>query len=346
MDGRRDSEVMEDLARRYLREIGAYPLLTADQEVELAKAIEHGRRAQEDLDARFTGDDANTEVLRRAVETGTDAKRRFIQSNLRLVVSIAKRYQSCGLPLLDLVQEGNLGLMRAVDKFEHTRGCKFSTYATWWVRQSISRAIADKARTIRVPIHMLDAVRRVNQSSARLAENLGREPTLDEVAADVDLPVTAVLDARRLIPDSISLQGPRGDGEGDGELGDTIEDRNVEVPFEQAAAALRTDAVRAAIGTLSEREQRVLTLRFGLAGTAPCTLEQVGRDFRLTRERIRQIEAKALTRLRHPAGPPGLRALVEHTETGASSAPPVSRGGPLRPSSALAGSSGDAPACA
>ena len=346
MDGRGDRDVMEDLVRRYLREIGAYPLLTAAEEVELAQAIEHGRRAQEELDARSAGDARSGDVLRQAAAAGADAKRCFIQANLRLVVSIAKRYQSCGLPLLDLVQEGNLGLMRAVDKFEHTRGCKFSTYATWWVRQSISRAIADKARTIRVPVHMLDAVRRVNQSSARLAESMGREPTLDEVATDVDLSVAAVLDARRLIPDSISLQAPRGGDEGDGELGDTIEDRNVEVPFEHAAAALRIDAVRAAIGTLSEREQRVLTLRFGLAGTAPCTLEQVGQDFRLTRERIRQIEAKALTRLRHPAGPRGLRALVEHTETGTNSAPPVRRGGALRPSSARAGSSGDAPACA
>ncbi len=342
---RGDRDTGDDLIRRYLGEIGMYPLLTAAEEVELAQTMEQGRRAQEILDG--SGSDAGgTELLERAVTAGAEAKRRFIQANLRLVVSIAKRYQSFGLPLLDLVQEGNLGLIRAVEKFEHTRGCKFSTYATWWVRQAISRAIADKGRTIRVPVHMLDIVRRVNRSSARLTDDLGREPTLDEVAVDVDLPVAAVVDARRLIPDAISLHAPRGDGDSDGELGDTIEDRGAALPFEQADAGLRTDAVRAAVGTLSEREQRVLSMRFGLAGAAPCTLEQVGQDFRLTRERIRQIEAKALTRLRHPAGPRGLRALVEHTEAAGGGRDGPERRGSLRPSSGRAGSSGDAPACA
>ena len=339
---------MEDLIRQYLREIGTYPLLGAAEEVELAQTIERGRRAQEALEGLRSGavPGPGTEVLRCAVTEGLEAKRRFIQSNLRLVVSIAKRYQSSGLQLLDLVQEGNIGLIRAVEKFEHTRGCKFSTYATWWVRQSISRAIADKARTIRVPLHMLDTVRRVNRSADRLSDSLGREPTIDEVAVDVDLSAAAVLDARHLIPDSISLSAPRGDGQGDGELGDTIEDSDAEVPFDRAVAALRTDAVRAAVETLSDREQRVLTMRFGLAGAIPCTLEQVGQDFRLTRERIRQIEAKALTRLRHPAGPPGLRALIEHAETVGSDSTAGRPSGVLRPSAARAGSSGDAPACA
>ena len=348
MTGRGDRGVMEDLTRQYLREIGTYPLLTAAQEVELAAAIERGRRARDTLESEEgTGVDAGTTALLDATVTaGTDATRRFIQSNLRLVVSIAKRYQSCGLPLLDLVQEGNLGLMRAVDKFEHTRGCKFSTYATWWVRQSISRAIADKARTIRVPVHMLEAVRQVNRSTARLSEFLGREPTVEELAADADITVAAVLDARRLLPDSISLQEPRGDTDDAGLLGDTIEDRDAEVPFERAAASIRTEAVRAAIETLSEREQRVLTMRFGLAGSAPCTLEQVGQDFRLTRERIRQIEAKALTRLRHPASPPGLRALIEHPRPERTGPPTGHQSGVLRRSVGRAGSSGDAPACA
>ena len=345
---RGDRDTSDELIRRYLGEIGMYRLLTAAEEVELAQTMERGRRAQEILDGSGN-EGGGMDLLERAVTAGAEAKRRFIQANLRLVVSIAKRYQSFGLPLLDLVQEGNLGLIRAVEKFEHTRGCKFSTYATWWIRQAISRAIADKARTIRVPVHMLETVRRVNRSSARLTDDLGREPTIEEVAADVDLPVAAVVDARRLLPDAISLHAPRGDGEGDGELGDTVEDRDAALPFEQADAGLHTEAVRAAVATLSEREQRVLSMRFGLAGVAPCTLEQVGQDFRLTRERIRQIEAKALTRLRHPAGPRGLRALVEHTEAAGNlpaPAPGPGRGGRLRPSSERAGSSGDAPACA
>ena len=312
---RHDGDVAGQLVRRYLLEIGTHPLLTAAEEVELARAMEEGRRCEQALEA--TGGIPGTALkttaeLRRAVDAGIEAKRRFIQSNLRLVVSIAKRYQCTGLPLLDLVQEGNLGLIRAVEKFEHTRGCKFSTYATWWVRQSISRAIADKARTIRVPVHVLDNLRRVNRSASRLQDILGREPTLEELADDAGLPLTAVVDARRLLPDSVSLQSPVGDG--DGELADLIEDHDAEIPFESAAASLRSDAVRAALETLSDRERRVLTMRFGLAGTDPRTLEQVGRDFRLTRERIRQIEAKALTRLRHPASPTALRGLIEHAE--------------------------------
>ncbi|HEX2699083.1 MAG TPA: sigma-70 family RNA polymerase sigma factor [Acidimicrobiales bacterium] len=343
---RGDRDTADDLIGHYLSEIGSYPLLTAEEEATLAEVMNTGRCAQALIDGAPGGDPApDLEPLHRAVAVGADAKRRFIQANLRLVVSIAKRYQACGLPLLDLVQEGNLGLIRAVEKFEPARGCKFSTYATWWIRQGVSRAISDKARTIRVPVHMLDVARRVNRSSVRLADMLGREPTVEEVAADLDLPVATVIDARRLIPDAISLQDRRGPDEGDGELGDHIEDRDAVVPFDQADAGQRSDAVRAAVRSLSEREQRVLTLRFGLAGTAPCTLEQIGRDFRLTRERIRQIEAKALTRLRHPAGSVGLRALVGRTETDGALIPP-SADPMVRPSAGRARSSGDAPACA
>ena len=316
MAGRGDRDV-EDLVRTYLTEIGRYPLLTAADEVELAQAMEDGRRAESALAAgRGSGTRRDRRELLHLIDAGDEAKRRFIQSNLRLVVSIAKRYRATGLSLLDLVQEGNLGLIRAVEKFEHTRGCKFSTYATWWIRQAITRAVADKGRTIRVPLHMLDTVRQVNRSVSRLHEALGREPTVEELARDAHLPAAAVLDAQRLLPDSISLSAPLGDEEG--ELGDLLEDGDAEVPFERADAAVRADAVRAALGTLSEREQRVLTMRFGLGGSAPRTLEQVGHDFRLTRERIRQIEAKALTRLRHPAGPPSLRGLLEPAETGGS----------------------------
>jgi RNA polymerase primary sigma factor len=311
MAGQGDSDGAGELVRQYLTEIGTHPLLTAAEEVELAQLMESGRQAAATLAARAgAGRSPSGAMSRRRLEAlvtaGNEAKRRFIQANLRLVVSIAKRYQSAGLPLLDLIQEGNLGLIRAVERFEPARGCKFSTYATWWVRQSIHRAIADKARTIRVPMHMLDNVRRINRSATRLRHGLGREATLEELSRDCGLPVGTVHDALRLLPDSISLQLPI--GEDDCELADLIEDRDAEVPFERADAALRGDAVRAALETLSDREQKILTLRFGLGGVTPQTLEQVGQDFRLTRERIRQIEAKALTRLRHPARPPALRA--------------------------------------
>ena len=311
MAGRSESDVVEDLIRQYLREIGAYPLLSATEEVSLGTTMEAGRQAEQVLASAGAADlsPARRHQLQRAVAAGGEAKRRFIQSNLRLVVSIAKRYQSSGLPLLDLVQEGNLGLIRAVEKFEHARGCKFSTYATWWIRQSISRAVADKARTIRVPVHMLETVRRVNRSVTRLSDALGREPSVDEIARDAELPPQAVVDARALVPDPVSLSSRLGDDHT--ELADLVEDRTAEVPFERAAAALQHRTVQAALATLSAREQEVLTLRFGLAGGEPRTLEQVGQEFRLTRERIRQIEAKALTRLRHPASPPALRGLVD-----------------------------------
>ncbi|HUQ62400.1 MAG TPA: sigma-70 family RNA polymerase sigma factor [Acidimicrobiales bacterium] len=307
----------EDLMRQYLKEIGAYALLTAADEVRLAKAIESGREADGDLSAptpRETGgtaelslrgelDRATRDELRKKSVAGREAKEAFIQSNLRLVVSIAKRYQPCGLPLIDLVQEGNLGLMRAVDRFDHRRGFKFSTYATWWIRQAITRAIADKSRTIRVPVHMVETVGQVTRSTARLARRLGRDPTTAELAADTGFTAEKVRDAQRVAPDPVSLSEPV--GEDDAELADFLEDPSAQASFEAAVSALEHAELRGVLATLSDREQRILELRFGLVGDRPHTLEEVGKEFELTRERIRQIEAKALSKLRHPAGPPG-----------------------------------------
>jgi RNA polymerase sigma factor (sigma-70 family) len=302
---RSEGEAIEDLVRQYLREIGAYPLLTAADEVTLAIAMEAGREAEAIMLA--AGKDlraARRRELLAAATAGKEAKRRFIQANLRLVVSIAKRYQSSGLPLLDLVQEGNLGLMRAVDKFEHRRGCKFSTYATWWIRQSIARAIADKGRTIRVPVHMLETTRRVAKSGARIAERTGRPATIVEIAAELGLPEQTVLDAQNVVDDPVSIHAPLPE---DGELGDLLEDRDAESPFDRVMVEFANRQLRRALTALTPREQEVLQLRFGLGGTEPRTLEDVGRTFRLTRERIRQIEAKALSKLRHPTRPAGDR---------------------------------------
>jgi RNA polymerase primary sigma factor len=283
--------------RQYLKEIGGYDLLTAADEVALAKQIEAGRLADVELAAsRHTLDESRRSELEDVSLEGHAAKQRFIQSNLRLVVSIAKRYQPAGLPLLDLIQEGNLGLMRAVDKFDHRRGFKFSTYATWWIRQAVSRAIADKSRTIRVPVH--------------LGRTLGREPTVEELAAETGLTPERVRDAQRVAPDPVSLFEQVGDDSA--ELADFLEDPNAQASFDAAVIAMEREELRAVLATLSEREQRVLELRFGLVGDRPRTLEEVGKEFQLTRERIRQIEAKALAKLRRPAAPsrdggPGFR---------------------------------------
>ncbi len=292
-----------DLMRQYLKEIGTYELLTAADEVSLAKTIEAGRTADAELAASGPAldEDARAELSRRSLE-GHAAKQRFIQSNLRLVVSIAKRYQPCGLPLLDLVQEGNLGLMRAVEKFDHRRGFKFSTYATWWIRQAVSRAIADKSRTIRVPVHMVETVAQVSRATARLARALGRGPSVEELSRETGLTPDRVREAQRVAPDPVSLFEQVGDD--NAELADFLEDPNAQASFDAAVVAMEREELRAVLATLSEREQRVLELRFGLVGDRPRTLEEVGQEFRLTRERIRQIEAKALSKLRHPAAPP------------------------------------------
>ncbi len=292
-----------DLMRQYLKEIGGYELLTASDEVELAKLIEDGRRADAELSAHGrTLDPATRDELSNRSLEGHAAKQRFIQSNLRLVVSIAKRYQPCGLPLLDLVQEGNLGLMRAVEKFDHRRGFKFSTYATWWIRQAVSRAIADKSRTIRVPVHMVETVAQVSRATTRLGRALGREPTAEELSAETGLTPERVREAQRVAPDPVSLFEQVGDD--NAELADFLEDPNAQASFDAAVVAMEREELRAVLATLSEREQRVLELRFGLVGDRPRTLEEVGQEFKLTRERIRQIEAKALAKLRHPPAPP------------------------------------------
>ncbi len=304
----REEAAHEDLVRQYLREIGQYPLLTDVQEVELAQGIEGGEKALEKLDKAKKLTAKQRSDLERTVRHGRQSKRRFIQSNLRLVVSIAKKYSAAGLPLLDLIQEGNLGLMRAVEKFDWQRGFKFSTYATWWIRQAITRAIADKARTIRIPVHMVETLYRVRKVQSELLEKLGREPTIEEIAHQADLTPDKVREAFRVLPEPVSLHEPVGDE--DAELGDFIEDEDVEGPFQAAAVALRQEDLWDMLGSLSERERKVLALRFGLVTGEPRTLEEVGKEFNLTRERIRQIEAKALSKLRHPSTPGKLRDMV------------------------------------
>ncbi len=304
----REEAAHEDLVRQYLREIGQYPLLTDIQEVELAQGIEEGEKAKERLSRAKKLTPKQRRDLETKVRHGRACKRRFIQSNLRLVVSIAKKYSAAGLPLLDLIQEGNLGLMRAVEKFDWQRGFKFSTYATWWIRQAITRAIADKARTIRIPVHMVETLYRVRKVQSELLEKLGREPTIEEIAQAADLTPDKVREAFRVLPEPVSLHEPVGDE--DAELGDFIEDEDVEGPFQAAAVALRQEDLWDMLGSLSDRERKVLALRFGLVTGEPRTLEEVGKEFNLTRERIRQIEAKALSKLRHPSTPGKLRDMV------------------------------------
>ena len=289
-------EPVDQLMRRYLHEIGGHGLLTAAEEGELARAMVDGRTAEAQIEAG-TG----TPQDRERAQAGRTARQRFIQSNLRLVVSIAKRYQASGVPLLDLVQEGNLGLMRAVEKFDHRKGFKFSTYATWWIRQAVTRAIADKGRTIRVPVHMVETVSQVQRSAGSLIRTLGREPSIDEIAHDTGLSSEKVAEALRVAPDPVSLFAVVGDE--DAELVDFLADRTAEAPADAAIAAMETRELRDVLNTLTGREQRVLELRFGLDGQRPRTLDEVGREFSVTRERIRQIEAKALSKLRHPSTP-------------------------------------------
>ena len=262
----------EDPVRMYLKEIGRIPLLSSEEEIELAKRMEMGDE---------------------------EAKKKLSEANLRHTVSIAKRYSGRGMQFLDLIQEGNLGLIKAVEKFDYRKGYKFSTYATWWIRQSITRAIADQARTIRIPVHMVETMNRVNRTSRRLLQEYGREPTPEEIAVTMNLPVERILEVSKISQEPVSLETPIGEEE-DSHLGDFIQDEHVPVPSEEAAHTLLREQLEEVMDTLSDREQKVLALRFGLEDGKPHTLEEVGRDFQVTRERIRQIEAKALRKLRHP----------------------------------------------
>ena len=263
---------VDDPVRMYLKEIGKVPLLSPDEEIELAKKIELGDEA---------------------------AKKKLAEANLRLVVSIAKRYVGRGMQLLDLIQEGNLGLIKAVEKFDYRKGYKFSTYATWWIRQAITRAIADQARTIRIPVHMVETINRLVRTQRQLVQKLGREATPEELAKELDMPVDRVREIMKISQDPVSLETPIGEEE-DSHLGDFIQDDNVEVPADAATYTLLHEQLMEVLSTLTEREQKVLRLRFGLDDGRPRTLEEVGRQFNVTRERIRQIEAKALRKLRHP----------------------------------------------
>lgn len=313
---------VEDPVRMYLKEIGKVPLLSADEEIELAQKMEAGSVAVEKiplLKERLaeTGDEqekeeiqAEIKALQLDVDRGSDAKKRLAEANLRLVVSIAKRYVGRGMLFLDLIQEGNLGLIKAVEKFDYRKGYKFSTYATWWIRQAITRAIADQARTIRIPVHMVETINKLIRVSRQLLQELGREPTPEEVAEEMKMPVERVREILKISQEPVSLETPIGEEE-DSHLGDFIKDDNVPVPADAATFTLLKEQLEEVLGTLTEREQKVLTLRFGLEDGRARTLEEVGKEFNVTRERIRQIEAKALRKLRHPSRSRKLKDYLE-----------------------------------
>jgi RNA polymerase sigma factor (sigma-70 family) len=307
---RREDRDYEDLVRLYLEDVGRHDLLTKDDEVRLAQAIEAGVVARNELEAAKKLTPTQRRTLRRGIRQGEEAHRQFVNSNLRLVVSIAKKYQSSGLPLLDIVQEGNLGLIHAVDKFDWRKGFKFSTYATWWIRQAIQRGIANSARVIRLPVHAGDMLTALLKMRAQLEGSLGRTPTLAELAAEAELPLDKVVEVLRYAVDTVSLDEPVRD-DGDAELGDFVEDRNATAPFDAAAVSLLPGEVAKVLKVLDERERTILCLRFGLDGGGERTLEEVAEYFGLTRERIRQIEARAMSKLRHPSADVGARELLE-----------------------------------
>ena len=312
---------VEDPVRMYLKEIGKVPLLSADEEIELAQNMEDGAVAIEKINVlkgRIDGasEEEKAEIkeeiktLQRDVDKGADAKKRLAEANLRLVVSIAKRYVGRGMLFLDLIQEGNLGLIKAVEKFDYKKGYKFSTYATWWIRQAITRAIADQARTIRIPVHMVETINKLIRVSRQLLQELGREPSPEEIAKEMNMPVERVREILKISQEPVSLETPIGEEE-DSHLGDFIKDDNVPVPADAAAFTLLKEQLEEVLGTLTEREQKVLTLRFGLEDGRARTLEEVGKEFNVTRERIRQIEAKALRKLRHPSRSRKLKDYLE-----------------------------------
>ena len=306
-----DGVSIEDPVRMYLKEIGKVPLLSAEEEIELAKNMEAGAVAKEKIAILKSREENATEEelaeikeeiknLQKDLDAGDEAKKRLAEANLRLVVSIAKRYVGRGMLFLDLIQEGNLGLIKAVEKFDYRKGYKFSTYATWWIRQAITRAIADQARTIRIPVHMVETINKLIRVSRQLLQELGREPSPEEIAAEMNMPVERVREILKISQEPVSLETPIGEEE-DSHLGDFIQDDNVPVPADAAAFTLLKEQLIEVLGTLTEREQKVLRLRFGLDDGRARTLEEVGKEFNVTRERIRQIEAKALRKLRHPS---------------------------------------------
>lgn len=313
---------IEDPVRMYLKEIGKVPLLSADEEIVLAQAMEAGDRAIEELPEleeklenatkkkEITELEKKIQEANEAIDAGEEAKKKLAEANLRLVVSIAKRYVGRGMLFLDLIQEGNLGLIKAVEKFDYTKGYKFSTYATWWIRQAITRAIADQARTIRIPVHMVETINKLIRVSRQLLQELGREPLPEEIASEMELPVERVREILKISQEPVSLETPIGEEE-DSHLGDFIQDDNVPVPAEAAAFTLLREQLVEVLGTLTEREQKVLRLRFGLDDGRARTLEEVGGEFGVTRERIRQIEAKALRKLRHPSRSRKLKDYLE-----------------------------------
>jgi len=306
-----DGVSLEDPVRMYLKEIGKVPLLNAEEEISLAKEMEAGINASEEIErleaqlAQASEDEkealqSEIAALKKIADKGAEAKKRLAEANLRLVVSIAKRYVGRGMLFLDLIQEGNLGLIKAVEKFDYKKGYKFSTYATWWIRQAITRAIADQARTIRIPVHMVETINKLIRVSRQLLQELGREPTPEEIAEEMNMPVERVREILKISQEPVSLETPIGEEE-DSHLGDFIQDDNVPIPADAAAFTLLKEQLVEVLGTLTEREQKVLRLRFGLDDGRARTLEEVGKEFNVTRERIRQIEAKALRKLRHPS---------------------------------------------
>ena len=317
-----DGVSVEDPVRMYLKEIGKVPLLSAEEEIDLAQKMEEGNVAQEKIvilknrieesedEAEIEDFRAEIKVLQKTVDIGADAKKRLAEANLRLVVSIAKRYVGRGMLFLYLIQEGNLGLIKAVEKFDYRKGYKFSTYATWWIRQAITRAIADQARTIRIPVHMVETINKLIRVSRQLLQELGREPSPEEIAEEMSMPVERVREILKISQEPVSLETPIGEEE-DSHLGDFIKDDNVPVPADAAAFTLLKEQLEEVLGTLTEREQKVLTLRFGLEDGRARTLEEVGKEFNVTRERIRQIEAKALRKLRHPSRSRKLKDYLE-----------------------------------
>ena len=302
---------VSDPVRMYLQEIGRYPLLTPQQEVELAMQMEAGQRAEEKLASEGEAFElAERTILERSRRSAERSRKRLVEANLRLVVSIAKKYVGRGLSLLDLIQEGNLGLIRAVEKFDYRKGFKFSTYATWWIRQAVTRALADQARTIRVPVHMVETINKLARAQRTLMQDLGREPSIEEIAIELEMEPDRVSELRRIAQDPVSLEMPLGE-EDDSTLGDFVEDTDAEVPVEAASFKLLQEYLSLALEGLNERERQVLIMRFGLADGKVRTLEQVGAHFEVTRERIRQIETKALAKLRQPARAKRLEGYLE-----------------------------------